>query len=143
MHDLAMRNGQMTDLIDMLKRQAAHSLDVVIPARNLTSQRGFIRVSGVEPVVTDDGVTDPNGPYRPTMVFDQNLSEKFKIPLSYVRYLRDTRGDILDDNVNGWIHGRRPLFRGGEEVRPGIEGDGRSFLLRTFLDTDGGPGIAR
>lgn len=135
------RNADLTQLVEMLQSQQVRKIDMVVPATRLTSEWGDMTVDGVEPILLDDGVLDANGTYRPTRVFDEGISEKLGIPLSYVRRLREERTDLIDANVNGWLHGDR--FDDGTPV-PGNHGpDPRSFLFRAFRGDDDGPGIAR
>lgn len=148
----AARNTGLQDLVAMLRDQHVRKVDMVVPASALRSVDGQVQVAGVEPVLLGDGVQDPNGLYVPTQVFDEGLSDKLDIPLKYVRRLRSERPDLMDANVNGWLHGAPELYRATavpvsvdtvvEKARDAIPGDSRSFMLRTFRGDDG-PGIAR
>lgn len=141
-----LRNATLDDLAALLKDQHARKLDVVAPASAIRSQDGQIVLRGTEAELTEDGVMPTEGAYTPTEIFDSGLANKLNIPLSYTRRLRAERPDLLDDNVNGWLHGRRAKTRiqDGQQVvtRDAIPGDDRSFLVRTFRGDDG-PGIAR
>lgn len=142
------RNASLADLAEILRTQQARKIDVVAPASAIRMDGGLLKVKGTEPVLTADGVTMSEGTYRPTAVFDEGLSDKVGIPLPYVRRMRTERVDLLDANVNGWLHGRKELrrFTGAGEydvIREAIPGDSRSFLLRLFADADGGTGVAR
>jgi hypothetical protein len=90
-------------------------------------------VEGTEPVITDDGVTQGDGVYRPTEVFDEGVAQKLGIPAGYLKRTREQRPDLYDANVNGWLHGHAP----------DAPADDRVFLLRTFKPDDSGHGIAR
>lgn len=138
---LQARNATPQRLVEILNEQKAHKLDVVVPATHMKSQNGLLVVKNSEAVLSEDGVTTVNGTYRPTDVFDEGLSAKLGIPRAYVRTLREQRPDMLDQNVNGWLHGRsRRTANGLEEVYPADE---RAFLLRLFRGDDGGEGVAR
>lgn len=148
------RHAGLADLVDMLRTQQVHKVDMVVPASQMKAEEGLIVVRGVEPVIDDDGVTQADGHYRPTSVFDEGVSDKLGIPLAYVRKIGADRPDLYDANVNGWLHGRKPLTRVRrdvhdmresplETIREGVPGDPRSFLLRAFKGDDGEPGIAR
>jgi hypothetical protein len=129
----------------MLLEQHARKVDIVAPASKIRSEDGIIVVKGADPILTDDGVTSADGRYQPTRVFDEGISGKLGIPLPYVRRLRETRPDLYDANVNGWLHGRKPLFSSAtmQQLREATPGDSRSFMVRTFRGDDGGLGVAR
>lgn len=134
---MTIRNASLTDLVEMLRDEHARKLDLVVsPANIRVDQDGMVVVKGAEQVLDGDGVTDPNGKYRATDVFDDGLSGKLNIPRAYLRRMRTDAPDLLAANVSGWMHGRRSL---GEVVRPGVE---KSYLLRLFRGADG-PGVAR
>ena len=149
------RNASLDDLRTILQDQHARKIDMVAPATQFSAQEGLIRVDGLEPIIEADGVTDGNGLYRPTEVFDEGLAGKLNIPLAYVRRMRAERPDLYDANVNGWLHGRKAKVRfpsnySGplsaapvEVVREATPADPRSFMLRTFRGEDGQPGVAR
>jgi hypothetical protein len=135
---LSARNANTQDLVTLLNEQKAAKLDLVVPARNVWSRDGKLVVKGAEAQLTDTGVTAVNGVYRPTDVFDEGLSGKLAIPQQYLRRMRAERPDLLDKNVNGWLHGYKNTATGVE-----IPGDDRAFLLRLFRGEDGGEGVAR
>lgn len=140
------RNAGLGDLVEMLRHQHVRKVDMVVPASAIRSTEGAIKVSGVDPILMDDGVYNPAGLYNPTMVFDEGIADKLGIPLSYVRKLRSDRPDLMDANVNGWLGGREQTAiweDGAYRTKLGFPGDPRSFMLRTFAGDDGGPGIAR
>lgn len=138
---LTARNATAADLVAILNTQKAHKNDIVVPATHLKSAGGLVVVKDAEPVLGPDGVTTVNGTYRPTDVFDDGLSDKLGIPRQYLRKLRAERPDILDQTVNGWLHGRqRRTADGVETVYPA---DDRAFLLRLFRGDDNGEGVAR
>lgn len=136
------RNATLEDMVALLRDQHARKLDVVAPATALRSRGGMIHVRGAEQIIDESGVTATDGVYRPTAVFDEGVADKLGIPLAYVRKMRETRPDLYDANVNGWLHGKtvRPLTGDPTVVHAA---DTRSFLLRAFRDDDGGTGVAR
>jgi hypothetical protein len=139
---LLARNATAADLVKILNDQKARKLDLVAPARNVWSKDGLLVVKNAEAQLTDDGVTTVNGTYRPTEVFDEGLAAKLGIPQQYMRTMRSTRPDILDANVNGWLHGRS--VRKADGTRDEIhKADERAFLLRLFRGDEGGEGVAR
>lgn len=139
---LTTRNADLGDLAALLEDQHARKVDMVVPAEQVRSRGGNLVVAGADPVIEDDGVTDPNGTYRPTKVCDEGISSKLGVPLAYLRRMREDAPDLYDANVNGWLHGRQKRSADGtvEVVRPS---DDRSFLLRTFRGDDDEAGVAR
>lgn len=141
------RNADLNDLVALLRDQQARKLDVVAPATAIRSKGGLIHVKGAEAILDENGVTSVDGVYRPTDVFDDGVSEKLNIPLSYVRRLRTDRPDLYDANINGWLHGRT-VRRTNHETREletvtVAEPDDRSFLVRAFRGDEGEQGIVR
>ncbi|GAA5091408.1 hypothetical protein [Nocardia iowensis] len=125
------RHADLTDLVALLNRQQAAKVDVVAPASALRARNGFLDLSGVSPVLDERGVTDVEGRYRPTAAADSQIGTKLKIPVGYLKWLREQRRtDLYDANVNGLLHG--PL-----DAPALTDGDDRSFLLRLF--TSGAP----
>lgn len=123
------RNATLEDLAQTLMEQQGRKVDIVAPATQLHSRNGLLVVKGADAILDADGVTPADGTYQPTRVFDEGVAEKLGIPLAYLRRTRETRPDLYDANVNGWLHG-------ADRESP----DGRSFLVRAFK---GDPGVAR
>lgn len=138
------RNATLEDLRDTLLGQHARKLDVVAPAHKLRFRDGKLLLSGLDPIFDAEGVTNVNGTYRPTEVFDEGLSTKLGIPLAYVRRLRLERPDLYDTNANGWLRGANRLNSATKQVETLAAPDKRSFLVRAFRGDDGEHiGIAR
>jgi hypothetical protein len=127
-----LRNADLATLAALLKDQHTRKLDVIAPSTKIRSENGHIIVDDAKIVMDDDGVTNQSVTLAPTSVFDEGISDKLGIPLSYVRKLRSDRIDLYDSNVNGWLHGT-------EQGNP----DSRSFLVRSFTREDTGVGVAR
>ena len=135
------RNATLGDLAEMLKDQHARKVDIVAPATKITAQNGLLWIDDTEPELTEDGVTQTTGVYRPTAVCDEGVSSKLNIPTAYLKRMRHQRTDLYDANVNGWLHGTDDAYAelgDGEQHGP----DHRKFLVRCFRD-DKGSGIAR
>jgi hypothetical protein len=142
---LTARNATAADLVKTLNEQAADKHDLVVPATNMKFVNGNLVVKNSEAVITPDGVSQVNGTYRPTQVFDEGLAAKLGIPPKYVARMRAERPDLYDGNANGWLHGKkritgRPGDMSTEVIYPG---DDRAFLLRLFRGHDGDEGVAR
>lgn len=160
------RNADQSDLLRILNEQKLWRVDLVIPAEKLRFENGMIIIEGQDPIPDREGVTDPNGAYRPTATFDGQVAEKLGIASAYLRRLRfgrtdsksgkqisPPRLDLWDANVNGLLHGRKPKVSQGVSwhgrpmpeprvLREGVPADPRSFFLR-LLRPDNGLGIAR
>ena len=129
------RNATLEDLANILQEQQGRKLDIIAPASKLTAQGGNLIIQGVEPVLSEDGVTDPNGIYAPTVVADEGVADKLRIPVGYLRRMRAEHPDLYDMNVCGWLEKdpeRRFMvrtFRGdtGPDGKPG-QGVARAFL---------------
>jgi hypothetical protein len=117
------RNAQLPDLVRILEDQQRHKLDVIAPASALRLREGNVHVEGVESLITEDGVTEVDGIYRPTAVADEGIADKLRIPLAYLRRMRTGNVPLLDENVNAWLR---------QEPE-------RRFMLRAFRGA-GGPG---
>lgn len=135
------RNATLGDLADLLKDQHARKIDMVVPAGKIASEEASLRVTGADPIIEDDGVTDADGLYVPTAVCDEGIADRLSIPLRYLRKLREERPDIYDANVNGWLHGSAFVDFDTAPVR--AEADSRKFLLRCFRGDNSDTGIAR
>ncbi|MEV5358719.1 DUF932 domain-containing protein [Streptomyces sp. NPDC052693] len=133
------RNAGLADLARILEDQNRRKLDVIAPAAALRFREGNLHVEGVESLITEDGVTDVDGVYRPTAVADEGIADKLKIPLAYLRRMRADNVPLLDENVNAWLRTapeRRFMlraFRGehGPGMRP-AEGVARALLSDSY-----------
>jgi hypothetical protein len=136
------RNAGLEEMVAILKEQQARKIDLVAPAASLRVKAGQLVLSGLDALVEADGVTDPNGTYTPTEIFDEGISARLDVPRAYLRRLRDTRPDLYDANVNGLLAGRQVNRAGGirDIVHPA---DPRSFLVRLFRGEVDTSGIAR
>ena len=143
------RNATLPDLMGMLQTQHARKLDIVAPAAAIRSMDANLRVTGTDPILTNEGVTSADGIYVPTTVADEGIASKLDVPIGYLRRMREGRPDLYDANVNGWLHGRKALYRAvavaaqDQIIREAIPGDQRSFLLRCFRGDDQEQGILR
>lgn len=109
------RNASLEELHQLLSVQHEAKHDAIVPARKLHYNGGYLVAAGMGM----DGPAGSAGIFRPTEIFDAHIASALEIPLPYVRRMRKERVDMLDANVNGWLHR-----------------DDRKFFLRTFLDTD-------
>lgn len=136
---LTARNASAQELLDILNSQKAHKLDVVAPASAVWAKDGQLVVANTVVDMNEDGVTPAAGTYNLTEIADRGLADKLGIGQTYFRRMREAgRNDLIDGNVNGWLHGRRSAD--GSVLH---ESDQRAFLLRLFRGDDGQPGVAR
>ncbi|MFF0706271.1 DUF932 domain-containing protein [Streptomyces tendae] len=125
------RNADLSDLVSILEDGQRRKLDVIAPASALRMREGNVHVEGVESQITASGVTVVDGIYRPTVVADEGIADKLRIPLAYLRRMRAENVPLLDENVNAWMR---------QEPE-------RRFMLRAFRSENGpgmpGEGVAR
>jgi hypothetical protein len=123
----ALRTVDLPTLAEALNDQRTRAVDVVMPAKSITVADGQFVLSGIDPQISDDGVTDVNGCYQPTRVADEGIGSKLEIPGGYLRKMRDEAIDLYDQNVNGWL-----------------SRDSRKFLVRLLRSQNGdGLGVMR
>ncbi|MFF8782969.1 DUF932 domain-containing protein [Streptomyces sp. NPDC015140] len=125
------RNADLSDLVRILEDGQRRKLDVIASASALRMRDGNVHVEGVEPQITEHGVANVDGVYRPTAVADEGIADKLRIPLAYLRRMRTENVPLLDENVNAWLR----------------QGPERRFMLRAFTSENGpgmpGEGVAR
>jgi hypothetical protein len=136
----SLRKAVFTDLVDVLKLQEYHKLDIVVPESNVVFHQGLLVVGGVEPVLTEDGVVEVSGAYRLTAHAEQQLANLLDIPVRYLRRMHDgTTSDVMlfDSNVNHWAaKGERKLLLrliwGEDPAFPGTVGICRAILSSRY-----------
>lgn len=107
MSDLIARRDQfeLTQLAAALNNRRTLAVDVVAPASAVRFDGGRLVIAGMDPTMNDDGVTDVNGAYTPTVVGLETLGARLDIPARYLKRMAADRTDLFDTNVNGWLHG--------------------------------------
>lgn len=131
------RNATLNDLADLLTKQQARKVDMVVSNDQISYSEGQLLVNGVAPMLEDSGVTEVNGVYVPTEVFEEGISDKLGIPLPYLRRMRAEKVGLLDRNVNAWLEGERNyLLRCFKPDTPGTPGIARAFLSDRFKTID-------
>lgn len=121
-----LRRADLNDLATLLRSQHARAFDVVAGSKSFQFNDAALLLSGVDPIMDEDGVTNVNGIYVPTSVADEGLAEKLGIPISYLRKCRAEMPDLYAQNLNRWL----------------IEDD-RRFLLRFLRGDDSYEGVLR
>lgn len=135
-----LNNATLADLATLLQEQHTSKVDAVVPATKMYMSDGILVVKGAEAELNLDGVTQVDGKYVPTAVFDEGIANKLNVPLSWVRRMRAERVDMYDFTVNGLLHGSKPKRLADGTIDKRYASDARSFLIRAFT---GQPGIAR
>lgn len=140
--ELTHRKADLPTLAQALQEQRTRAVDVVAGAPNVWAQDGHLMVSGVDPVMDENGVTDANGRYALTTVGEEGVAEKLGIPLAYLRRTREVDG-LWTANVNAWIeHNRGPWLlrllqdRTGDPQADGIDGYCRALLSDRYRTID-------
>lgn len=149
----ATRGANLQDMVEILKTQRARRHDVVVPASKLRFEESRLVLKGYSPMMDDDGVTEVDGSYQPTEIFDGNIAYRLGLPPQFLRQLRSGGGpknvpprpDLYDQLVNGYLHGRREKidFTTRETTREAVPGFDKLSLLRLFVSDDGEGNIAR
>lgn len=98
-----LRKADLAQLAAALEDQRTRAIDLVTPAKSITFDMADLRVEGAPPAITEAGVTDPNGVYRPTVVADEGIADRLGIPLRYLRRMRAEDPELYDANVNSWL----------------------------------------
>lgn len=132
-----LRNGDIPGLISILQDQQAAKLDLVAQADLIHLIAGKLSLSGQDVVLSEDGVSDPNGVYTLTAVAEQNLADLLGIPVRYLRRMLAEKPTLADANVNTWAAEKdgTVLFRilqGASEDDPGTSGIVRAVLSSKY-----------
>lgn len=126
-----LRSVDLGQLVEVLRSENARRYDVVVPATSLVMEAdGNMTVAHrTEATIDESGVT-PGGleflTVTPTIVADEQLSERTGIPRQYYRRMKTSAPSLLAENVNHWL-----------------DEDKRSFYLRVLMGDDGTPGVLR
>lgn len=136
----APRNVSLPELVDMLTKEHAEKLDLIIPATKIRARNGQLVVSGADLVMTEAGFLDPNGAYDVAETCDDGISDKLQIPRAFLRRMHNERPDVWDFMVTRLLQGASVRRDGDETVYPA---DARSFMLRTFVNVETDRRVAR
>lgn len=161
-----MRNGSISQLVEMLQRQNDVKFDAVVPAAALSFHDGMLHIenAAVRQVSIDPegNLSEVKAPaiLAPTSVFDAQAAGRLGIPLAYVRTLRG-RSDVIVDcrDVAGWdendeageAENETPWFPQMSLLDANVNAwldeaarRNKTFLVRAFWDQDPDTvGIAR
>lgn len=138
---LTARGAGIQEIVSLLQLQERHKADVVIPTKLLHMLNGNLEINGLDPVLTDEGVLDVSGSYRPVGPVDEQMSKILDIPRRYIIKLRNEIPDLLDTNINqladraeGKILLR--LIWGADPDHPGTSGVVRAILSDRYRALD-------
>lgn len=102
------RNASLPDIMAILQDQEARRADVIVPASLMAYEHGNLVLASGEKtqILTDEGVTDLAGSYRPTTVADDKLAERIGAHGGFIRAMREQgRHDVIDHVFNDLLHG--------------------------------------
>lgn len=116
-----LQRAGLGDLFALVQTQHRQKVDVIVPVSSLRTVGSALNVQGLEPVITEDGVTEISGLYRPTDKATADLLRQFGIPVPYGRRMAADNVDLFDANVNGWAE---------------ADTSGDKVLLRLFYGSD-------
>jgi hypothetical protein len=132
------RNADLASVVSLLQDREARRLDIVAPATSLVAHNGEIIVKGVEPVLSDAGVTQVDGRFAPTVTGLEGIADKTGIPVRYLKTMHTERPALWAANINHWLQGG--FDRGHVTHTP----DERSFMVRMLKPGDPDqPGVLR
>jgi len=124
----------------MLTDINAALVDLNIPASRLGFENGQLRLSNVEPVITEAGVSDLNGLFSLTHTATGQIAGIADIPPRYLRDCLATNLPLFDENLNSWmahdkLSAKNVLVRfltGLDPENPELIGQVRAFLSDRF-----------
>lgn len=138
-----LRHADLRDLAEALQSQKLRSVDHLITAPALRFQDGNVLVPTGEVEITDDGVSQVSGLYRPTNVGDEGIAAKVGIDLRYLRKMRESIPGLIDVNAHAWLDRMDPgtkfllrLLRGNGPGEDGTHGVMRALLSDSYRCID-------
>lgn len=116
----------LTSLAEELERQLKTKLDMIVPTPLMHHQTASGGATSIT-VETPDGVKS----FGTTDAFRRQLADKLKIPFAYFERMRTEQPQLLDRNVDTWLHDE-PEQR---MVRT-LDGQARAFLSDRYRRLD-------
>jgi len=116
----------LTSLAEELERQLKTKLDMIVPTPLMHHQTASGGTTSIT-VETPDGVKS----FGTTDAFRRQLADKLKIPFAYFERMRAEQPQLLDRNVDTWLHDE-PEQR---MVRT-LDGQARAFLSDRYRRLD-------
>lgn len=87
-------NAQLENLVSVLETQNEQKKDFITSGMNLSFAGGNLVVMRDRKEIE----------YSPTSIFHSQVAEKLNIPKAYYDRMRVKAADLLDSNVNHWLH---------------------------------------
>lgn len=116
----------LTSLAEELERQLSTKVDMIVPTPLMHHQTASGGTTSIK-VETPDGVKS----FGTTDAFRRQLADKLKIPFAYFERMRAEQPELLDRNVDTWLHDE-PEQR---MVRT-LDGQARAFLSDRYRRLD-------
>ena len=129
------RNLSVKEIINELQQESLLKRDFVVPSTALEMVYGQLRLKlpalggNMPSILKSLNITTPESTLyvtTPNELCHEHLSEKLKISKNYYDRMKDGHEMLLGANINYWLDKER-----------------NNYLLRTFVSSDGGHGIAR
>jgi len=134
------RNVDLAAIKAVLDDQRARRLDLVCGSEAITAKGGLLTVN--DAIVSDEGVTQVQGAFRPTDVCQEGLGYRLGVPSAWLRNMAENRVDLYDATINGLIHGSTATGGKAPDGTPYPAHTGK-HLLRLLQGDPGEPGVAR
>lgn len=137
------RNLELPNLIEILRDEAPRKFDITVPAGALQWGLGNLLLFGIDPALTDAGVTPLDGEYTPTQVAIEGLASRLGAPGLTAGYLRGLRSELpalFDATVEQWTAWADDRYRQARRNRPT---ENLTWMLRVLTGKDGQPGTLR
>jgi hypothetical protein len=154
------RNADLAEIMGILQDQEMRRADVIVPATLMRYERGNLVLASGEKtqILTEEGVTDLAGSYRPTSVADEKMAERIGAHGGFIKSMRaDGRYDVIDHVFNDLLHGGgtdlaaqaewelEHLSDGGADMPafPDFEAFKGAIMLRLLKGDPGEEGVLR
>lgn len=138
-----LRSADLRELANALKDHRSRAIDVVAPATGFKFDGAHMVIEDVEPVISDDGVSDVNGRYSLTRVALEGVGSRLDIGLRYLRKCHTVQPDLFATNANAWLTheenaGKKFLARllRGEPGADATDGVVRAWLSDSYRTID-------
>jgi hypothetical protein len=116
----------LTSLAEELERQLKTKLDMIVPTPLMHHQTATGGTTSIT-VETPDGVKS----FGTTDAFRRQLADKLKIPFAYFERMRTEQPDLLDRNVDTWLHDEPE-----QRLVRTLDGQARAFLSDRYRRLD-------
>lgn len=123
-----MKNGRsLIDLATELERQLDTKSDMIVPTSLMHHVTDAAGTTTIEVEMPGDDLKN----LPTTEIFRRQIADKLKIPFAYFERMRTDQPDLLDRNINTWLH-EEPEQR---MIRT-LDGNARAFLSDRYRRLD-------